>query len=130
SRLTVALLLAAGIPLCQSLEGLVTAPLYLRSRYDVASIFLAWSMALRLTGVVVGAHFGLDEAIAGVLAAQALASVSVGIAGSSPSGGFRTRARVHSTRIGVRSRRSSRSRASRREFCRCAPRSRRCCSVR
>ncbi|HET8892610.1 MAG TPA: lipopolysaccharide biosynthesis protein [Gaiellaceae bacterium] len=81
SRLTVALLLAAGIPLCQSLEGLVTAPLYLRSRYDVASIFLAWSMAFRLTGVVVGAHYGLDEAIAGVLAAQALASVSVGIAG-------------------------------------------------
>jgi O-antigen/teichoic acid export membrane protein len=81
ARLEVPALLAAGIPLGQSLEGLAGAMLYLRSRYDIRSLFLAWSMALRLTGIAVGAHFGLDEAIAGVLAAQVAATASVAIAG-------------------------------------------------
>lgn len=81
ARLTTAVLLAAGIPLCQSLEGFAAAPLYLRSRYDICSLFLAWSMALRLAGVAVGAHYGLDEAIAGVLAAQVVATASVSVAG-------------------------------------------------
>jgi O-antigen/teichoic acid export membrane protein len=81
SRLTVPILLAAGIPLGQSLEGLAGSALYLRSRYDVRSAFLMWSMALRLAGVGVGAHFGLPEAIAGVLGGQLLATASVGLAG-------------------------------------------------
>lgn len=81
ARLTVPILLAAGIPLGQSLEGLAGSALYLRGRYDVRSAFLTWSMALRLAGVGVGAHFGLSEAIAGVLAAQVLATASVGVAG-------------------------------------------------
>src|SRR5439155_9564205 len=80
SRLAVPLLLAAGIPLAQSLEGLAGAVLYLRSRYDVRSLFLAWSMALRLAGIAVGAHFGLSEAVAGVLVAQVAATASVGAA--------------------------------------------------
>jgi O-antigen/teichoic acid export membrane protein len=80
-RLQVPLLLAAGIPLAQSLEGLAGAALYLRSRYDIRSLFLAWSMALRLLGVAVGAHFGVAEAIAGVLAAQVVAMASVGAVG-------------------------------------------------
>jgi O-antigen/teichoic acid export membrane protein len=81
SRLAVPLLLAAGIPLVQSLEGLAGALLYLRSRYDIRSLFLAWSMALRLTGIAVGAHYGLAEAIAGVLAAQVAATLSIGFVG-------------------------------------------------
>jgi O-antigen/teichoic acid export membrane protein len=81
SRLTVPILLAAGIPLGQSLEGLAGSALYLRGRYDVRAAFLTWSMALRLAGVGVGAHFGLSEAIAGVLAGQILAAASVGLAG-------------------------------------------------
>ena len=75
------LLLAAGIPLGQSLEGLAGSVLYLHSRYDIRSLLLAWSMALRLAGVAVGAHFGLAEAIAGVLAAQVVATASVGLVG-------------------------------------------------
>src|SRR5437868_495631 len=59
SRLAAPLLLAAGIPLGQSLEGLAGSALYLRSRYDIRSLFLAWSMALRLAGVGIGAHYGL-----------------------------------------------------------------------
>ena len=81
SRLTVPILLAAGIPLGQSLEGLAGSALYLRGRYDVRAAFLTWSMALRLAGVGVGAHFGLSEAVAGVLAGQLLAAASVGLAG-------------------------------------------------
>jgi O-antigen/teichoic acid export membrane protein len=81
SRMATALLVAALIPLAQSLEGLAGATLYLRSRYDIRSGFLAWSMALRLAGVAVGAHFGLVQAIVGVLAAQFVATASVGVAG-------------------------------------------------
>jgi O-antigen/teichoic acid export membrane protein len=81
ARLEVPLLLAAGIPLGQSLEGLAGSMLYLRGRYDIRSAFLAWSMTLRLLGIAVGAHFGLSEAIAGVLAAQVAATASVGAIG-------------------------------------------------
>jgi O-antigen/teichoic acid export membrane protein len=81
SRLTVALLLAAGVPLGQSLEGLAGIPLYLRGRYDVRAGFQAWSMLLRFTGILVGAHFGVAQAIGGVLVAQLLATASVAVAG-------------------------------------------------
>jgi len=81
ARLTTPLLLAAGIPLGQSLEGLAGIPLYLRSRYDVRAGFQAWSMLLRFSGVLVGAHFGLAQAIAGVLVAQLVATASVAVAG-------------------------------------------------
>jgi O-antigen/teichoic acid export membrane protein len=80
-RLEVPCLLAAGIPLGQSLEGLAGSMLYLRGRYDIRSLFLTWSMALRLAGIAVGAHFGLAEAIAGVLAAQVASTASVGVVG-------------------------------------------------
>jgi O-antigen/teichoic acid export membrane protein len=80
-RLRVPLLIAAGIPLAQSLEGLAGSTLYLRSRYDIRSLFLAWSMALRLAGVAVGARHGVSGAVAGVLLAQILATLSVGAVG-------------------------------------------------
>ena len=81
SRLRDALLVAAVIPLAQSLEGFAGSVLYLRSRYDVRGAFLAWSMALRLAGVAVGAHYGLTQAVAGVLAAQVVATASAAVAG-------------------------------------------------
>jgi O-antigen/teichoic acid export membrane protein len=80
-RLEIPCLLAAGIPLGQSLEGLAGSMLYLRGRYDIRSLLLAWSMALRLAGIAVGAHYGLAEAIAGVLAAQVVSTASVGVVG-------------------------------------------------
>jgi O-antigen/teichoic acid export membrane protein len=81
SRLALPLLLAAGIPLGQSLEGLAGAAFYLRSRYDIRSLFLVWSMALRLAGVAVGASYSLSGAIAGVLIAQVVATFSVAVGG-------------------------------------------------
>jgi O-antigen/teichoic acid export membrane protein len=80
-RLEIPCLLAAGIPLGQSLEGLAGSMLYLRGRYDIRSLLLTWSMALRLAGIAVGAHFGLAEAIAGVLAAQVASTATVGVVG-------------------------------------------------
>jgi O-antigen/teichoic acid export membrane protein len=81
ARLEVPLLIAAGIPLGQSLEGLAGSMLYLRGRYDVRSLLLAWSMILRLGGIAIGARFGVAEAIAGVLAAQVVSTASVGAVG-------------------------------------------------
>jgi O-antigen/teichoic acid export membrane protein len=80
-RLEIPILLAAGIPLGQSLEGLAGSMLYLRSRYDLRSLLLAWSMGLRLIGIFVGAHYGVAEAIAGVLAAQVVSTIGVGAVG-------------------------------------------------
>jgi len=80
-RLEIPCLLAAGIPLGQALEGLAGSVLYLRGRYDIRALLLTWSMALRLAGIAVGAHFGLAEAIAGVLAAQVASTASVGFVG-------------------------------------------------
>jgi O-antigen/teichoic acid export membrane protein len=80
-RLELPCLLAAGIPLGQSLEGLAGSMLYLRGRYDIRSLLLAWSMMLRLAGIAIGALFGLGQAIAGVLAAQVASTLSVGAVG-------------------------------------------------
>ena len=79
--LAVPLLLAAGIPLGQSLEGLAGIPLYLHSRYDLRAAFQSWSMLLRLVGVAIGAHFGVAQAVAGVLVAQVASTASLGVAG-------------------------------------------------
>ncbi|HEY3543698.1 MAG TPA: hypothetical protein VGK79_14275 [Gaiellaceae bacterium] len=81
SRLAWALALGALIPLVQSIEGLAGAMLYLRSRYDIRSFFLAWSMALRLAGVAIGARHGVAAAIAGILVAQAVGTLSVAVVG-------------------------------------------------
>ena len=81
ARMTGALVVASLIPLGQSLEGLAGSALYLRGRYDIRAGFLAWSMALRLAGVAVGAQYGLVQAIAGVLIAQIIATASIGVAG-------------------------------------------------
>jgi O-antigen/teichoic acid export membrane protein len=81
SRLTVPLLLGCGLVIAYSLEGLAASALFLRSRYDIRSAFLAWSMALRLVGIAIGARHGVTWAIFGVLMSQIVSTVSVGIVG-------------------------------------------------
>lgn len=81
ARLTAPLLVAALVPIGQSLEGLAGSALFLRGRYDIRSGFLAWSMGLRLAGIAVGARFGLVEAIVGLVCAQFVATLSVGAVG-------------------------------------------------
>ena len=81
ARMTDALIVASLIPIGQSLEGQAGAALYLRSRYDIRAVFLVWSMILRLTGVAVGAQYGLTQAMVGVVVGQVVATASVGVAG-------------------------------------------------
>ena len=81
ARMTDALIVASLIPIGQSLEGQAGAALYLRSRYDIRAVFLVWSMILRLTGVAVGAQYGLTQAMVGVVVGQIVATASVGVAG-------------------------------------------------
>lgn len=72
------LLLAALLPLAQSPEGVSSAALIVRGRYDVRAALSAASMALRMVGLAVGAHFGVVEAVAGLVAAQAAATLLLG----------------------------------------------------
>ena len=79
--ITTPLLVVAALPLLQSPENVATSALLLRERYDVRGLFLSVSMGLRLTGIAIGAHFGVTEALLGVVIAQAVASAAVGTAG-------------------------------------------------
>jgi len=79
--LTVPLLISAGIPLGQALEGLAGTALFLRSRYDVRAAFLVWSMGLRLLAIWLGAPHGLVAVVAALVGAQALSTLSVAAAG-------------------------------------------------
>jgi O-antigen/teichoic acid export membrane protein len=81
SRLAAPLAVGSLIPLVQSLDGLAGTLLFLRSRYDIRSFFLSWSMLLRLGGVAAGAHFGVTQAILGILLAQTVGTASVAAAG-------------------------------------------------
>lgn len=71
----------ASLPLVQSPENVASTALILSGRYDLRALFLLLSMALRLGGVALGALGGVGWALAGVLAAQAVATLAVGAAG-------------------------------------------------
>jgi O-antigen/teichoic acid export membrane protein len=88
SGLRLPLAIAAVIPLLQAPEGMSAVPLMLRGRYDVRGGFLALSMALRLTAIVLGASHGLAWTIGAIAAAQALASLAIGVAGTVAFGRF------------------------------------------
>jgi O-antigen/teichoic acid export membrane protein len=79
--LLVPMLLAGLLPLAQAPEPVAGAALVLRERYDHRAFLLFVAMALRLTGLAVGAHYGLTETVAGLVAAQCAAAAIVGIAG-------------------------------------------------
>src|SRR5207237_9253235 len=69
------------VPFLQSPEGVSSAALILHGRYDVRGWMLASSMALRLAGLAIGAHFGVTEAVVGLAVSQAAATVILGAAG-------------------------------------------------
>jgi O-antigen/teichoic acid export membrane protein len=75
------MLAVALLPLVQTQEDVAATALLLRGRYDLRAAFLALSMALRLAGIAVGAHYGVLEAVLGMLAAQAVATGAVAVAG-------------------------------------------------
>jgi O-antigen/teichoic acid export membrane protein len=75
------MLVVAFLPLVQTQEDIAATALLLRSRYDIRAAFLVFSMALRLVGVAVGSHYGVVEAVLGMVAAQAVATAAVSLAG-------------------------------------------------
>jgi O-antigen/teichoic acid export membrane protein len=79
--LVVPMLVAALIPLVQAPENVGTSVLLLRGRYDMRGAYQSFSLGLRLIGIVVGSRFGVAEAIAGIVAAQAVATVSISAVG-------------------------------------------------
>jgi len=79
--LEVPFLIASLLPFLQSPEGVSSAALILHGRYDVRGWMLASSMALRLTGLAIGAHYGVTEAVIGLVGSQAAATIVLGAAG-------------------------------------------------
>jgi O-antigen/teichoic acid export membrane protein len=79
--LQTALIVSAGIPIGQALEGLSGTALFLRSRYDIRSAFLVWSQVLRLVALWIAAPHGLVPAVTAVVLAQAVSTLSVAVVG-------------------------------------------------
>jgi O-antigen/teichoic acid export membrane protein len=75
------MLVASLLPLMQSPEGVASAVLIVHGRYDVRAGYLAFAMALRLAGLVVGSRYGLTEAVLGLVVAQLVAAGTLGAAG-------------------------------------------------
>ena len=76
-----AMLVAALIPFLQAPEGMGSAILLLRNRYDVRAWLLAWSMGLRLAAVAIGASFGLVETFVGIVVAQVVSTLTMAVIG-------------------------------------------------
>jgi O-antigen/teichoic acid export membrane protein len=81
SGLSTPLYVAALLPLVQCVENVGGVGLILRGRYDLRGFFLFTSMALRLTAIAVAAPHGLTATIAAIVAAQAVATAAVSVAG-------------------------------------------------
>jgi O-antigen/teichoic acid export membrane protein len=71
-------LIASLLPLLYSPEGVSSAALILHGRYDIRGWMLASSMALRLAGLAIGAHYGVTEAVVGLIVSQAVATFIFG----------------------------------------------------
>jgi O-antigen/teichoic acid export membrane protein len=76
--LAVPFVVASVLPLLQSPEGVASAALILRSRYDVRAWLLASSMGLRMAGLAIGSHYGVTQAVVGIVVAQTVATGVLG----------------------------------------------------
>ena len=62
------MLIAALLPVTLIPEALAGAMLVLAGRYDVRGWFLAVTQGFRLAGIAAGAHYGVDQAVLGLVA--------------------------------------------------------------
>ncbi|HXG76911.1 MAG TPA: oligosaccharide flippase family protein [Gaiellaceae bacterium] len=76
-----ALLAAALLPLVQSSENVGATALLLHGRYDLRGAYQAGSAGLRLAAIALGAPHGVVAALLAIVAAQALATAAVSVAG-------------------------------------------------
>ena len=79
--LLVPMLVAALLPLAQAPEGVASAALIVRKRYDARSAFLVVSMGLRLVALVIGGLYGVAETVVALVVAQAASTAAIGTAG-------------------------------------------------
>jgi O-antigen/teichoic acid export membrane protein len=80
SGLTTPMLLAALLPLAQAPQGIASAALVVRGRYDVRAGFLVVATGLRLVALAVGGLFGVVETVIALVVAQALSTAAIGAA--------------------------------------------------
>jgi O-antigen/teichoic acid export membrane protein len=72
-----AILAAAPLPLVQGPENVAATALLLRGRYDLRGTYQTLSQGLRLAGIAIGVHYGVVEAILGIVIAQLISTVVV-----------------------------------------------------
>lgn len=75
------ILVASLLPLVQSVENVAGTALLLHGRYDLRGWYSALAQGLRFVGVVVGVQLGPWQAVAGIVTAQACATLLVAGAG-------------------------------------------------
>ncbi len=76
-----ALLAAALLPLVQSSENVFATAFLLHGRYDLRGTYQAGSAGLRLAAIAIAAPYGVAEALAAIVVAQAVATAVVSFAG-------------------------------------------------
>jgi len=79
--LVVPLLVAGLVPVIQAPEGMASAVLLLRNRYDIRGGLLLWAMALRLAATAIGASYGVVEAFAAIVVAQVISTLTASAIG-------------------------------------------------
>jgi O-antigen/teichoic acid export membrane protein len=84
----VALAAAALIPLVQAPENVGATALLLHSRYDLRGAYQACSAALRFLAIAIGVRYGVVEALAAVVVAQAVSTTAVSVVGHVALGRF------------------------------------------
>jgi hypothetical protein len=111
SGVGVALAAAALIPLVQAPENVGATALLLHSRYDLRGAYQACSAALRFLAIAIGVRYGVVEALAAVVVAQAVSTTAVSVVGHVALGedapGIRSFALQSSVATGVISLRST-----------------------
>jgi O-antigen/teichoic acid export membrane protein len=78
-----ALLAAALLPLVQSVENVGATALLLHSRYDLRGAYQTASAGLRFAAIAIGAQYGVTEALAAMVVAQAIATAGISVVGLS-----------------------------------------------
>lgn len=74
---SLAILAVAALPFVQAPENVAASALLLRGRYDLRGAYQTLSQGLRLAGVAVGVHYGVVQAILGIVAAQVISTAVV-----------------------------------------------------
>ena len=80
--LTGPMLAASAIPLLASPENVSASALLLRGRYDLRGALLSVTMAIRLVAILVGASYGVTQALVAIAVGQLVATVVAGTAGT------------------------------------------------